>query len=473
MALFVLQLYNAGRVLFGEAMAGILGAAVAVLHADPGRLIGLGPGAFNSYLSTGLYGSPTTVCGFILLASLTISLSEVLEGSSLRPHSLVTLVPFGLAAAATKVSVVPPILGGLGLVVLLAIIIDRRGPGRAAFAAALTLGLTALPFVWSLTAGDSSYRTILRWGPGDVAWSSPFVVKVNQALVRIGVSSGALPGDLPLLMLLLVLAAWAVGYFSLGGAGAAAFLWLRRPPYSPSLVWVLGVAGCGAAIGLLLQGQGLSQLFFLYDGQALLALVAGAGLVSAWRVRRRHPWLLGVLLGFSLPSLHMAGVGIPGALARDLETRKRTLSSVESDYAAGLAWLRAHATQDTVIFADNPSFLLSAFGECPTFYESGLFTPEGWRKRWDSTGDPYPQKVLLQQRFLRQPSRESAAAAARLLPPGTLLRVVADNVQSHITQGTLDVQLGGVPGRVLFPPDLFRLEFANAAMQIYRLEAPP
>ena len=140
-------------------------------------------------------------------------------------------------------------------------------------------------------------------------------------------------------------------------------------------------------------------------------------------------------------------------------------------YAGGLAWLRANATNGSVIFADNPSLMLSAFGECAAFYETGLFTPRGWQGAWEGSAEPYPERVEIQERLLRHPGGESASAAAGLLPRGTIIRVVADSVQSRVKDGFVEVSIGPVPGRALFPTDRFRLEFANAAMHVYRLEA--
>ena len=112
-ALLALQVANAGRVLFRDARAGALGAAVALFHADPGGVLGLGPGAFNSHLATGIYGSPTTACGLLLLAGLAISLDGWLELGG-RRH-LATLALVAAAASAAKTTVLPVAIGGIAL----------------------------------------------------------------------------------------------------------------------------------------------------------------------------------------------------------------------------------------------------------------------------------------------------------------------------------------------------------------------
>ena len=130
------------------------------------------------------------------------------------------------------------------------------------------------------------------------------------------------------------------------------------------------------------------------------------------------------------------------------------------EYARGLGWLRANASRDAVVFADNPSLLLSAFGEVRLYYETGLYTARAWEVGPER--EPWPERAALQERLLRRPDPGAIAEARRAVGPHARLLVVADAVQSRIDSGFVLASPGRVPGRRLFPEDLFELRFANA-----------
>ena len=232
------------------------------------------------------------------------------------------------------------------------------------------------------------------------------------------------------------------------------------------------VLAAGAVPALLLDGHGLSQLFFLYEGQLLLGILAGGGLLRVLRRRPPSPALLVALGLAALPSLAKAGRFLLGRPAEDYAVATRASDGTTESYAAGLAWLRAHAGRDAVVFADNPSMLLSAFGEVRMYYETGLYTPRGWEERWKGATEPFPEKAAFQEALLRRPGPEVVAEARRLFPPPGAVLVVADNVQSRIEAGFLEVSIGTVPTRALLPPRFFRVVFANSALHVYRLEGP-
>jgi hypothetical protein len=260
---------------------------------------------------------------------------------------------------------------------------------------------------------------------------------------------------------------WLLGYLGLAGVGFLVWLAGPRPPLQPVQVWALGVAATGAVLGLCLEAYGLSQLFFLYNGQVLLALFAAAGIVVTLREGRRLSGAL--LLGASLPCLQLAGGGPLQAHREDRQARTRQWTGAEAQYARGLAWLRAHAARDSVVLADNGSLYLSAFGECRLFYESGLYSPLGDLAGTPSADHAYAERVELQNRLLRSPGREVVEAVVGRFPPGTTVRIVADSVQTSLRDGIEVAKIGPIPGRRLFPGELFELEFANAAMHVYRV----
>jgi hypothetical protein len=140
------------------------------------------------------------------------------------------------------------------------------------------------------------------------------------------------------------------------------------------------------------------------------------------------------------------------------------------DYGAGLDWLRANAAADAVVFADDRSLYLSAFGEVRLFYENGLYTARAWEV--GPGVDPWPERTAVQQRLLRRPDPAAVAAARAAVGPGPRLLVVADYVPSRVESGIVLASPGPAASRGLFPDTLFAPLFANGAMQVYEVRAP-
>lgn len=464
--LLALQLANAGRVLFTDARAGTLAAAVALLGADPGHLLGLGRGAFGNHFATGVYGSPTTVAGLVFLAGIALLLARWLERGERRALAGAALL--AAAASGAKASVLPAVLGGLGLHTAWALCRRRREEAVRAAVAGGALLAAALPLTLPLVRGEASYRTILRWGPGALFEQAPFTAAARSLL---GLPEGAALGAwAPPLF-----ATWLAGHLGLVGSGLLAWALLRRAPVSTGMRWALATAAAGFGLALALDGQGASQLFFAYNGHALLALFAGAGAVLACArpFRARPLAALALVLVFALPALESAARLVPQAVRGDLAAASAEPLPAIADYLAGLAWLRGHATRDAVVFADNPSLLLSAFGEVRLYYETGLYSPQGWEKRWAGDLEPFPERAALQERLLRRPDAAALDAARRAVRPGTRLLVVADAVPSRIERGFLHALPGRVPARRFFPEALFDVAFANGSMHVYEARQDP
>jgi len=452
--LLALQTANAGRVVFKDARAGVLGAAVALFHADPGYLLGLGPGAFNSHFATAVYGSPTTVVSFLLLLGLTLSLEGWLE--TRRHRELAAVALLAAAASGAKTTVVPVVVCALALCAVRALVWRRGGEWRPWASAAAVVAAAGAPLTLWQTLGPSSYSRMAHFGLGTAFTSSRFA---GQAAAWLGPGAGA--AALPLLLV------WLLGFLGLAGIAAAFWLVRRQDRLSAVQAWALALVGTAVVASLLVDAPGLSQLFLLYNGQLLLCLVAGAGLARAFPPRRRLADYAAALLLLlaALPSVAMLARALPAMVASDSQAREHVPSPLPDAYARGLAWLRTHASRDAVVFADNPSLLLSAIGELRLYYETGLYTARAWEV--GPGREPWPERAALQERLLRRPDRDAVAEARRAVGPRKRLLVVADSVQSKIESGFVLAAPGRVPGRRLFPEELFELRFANAALHVY------
>jgi hypothetical protein len=455
-SLLALQAANAGRVLLGDGRAGALGAAISLLHTDPGRVLGLAPGAFNSHLATGIYGSPTTVCGLVLVAGLTVSLEAWIRRGERR--QLVAVLLLAAAASGAKTTVLPVVLGGLALPTVHALVRRQQVELRRLAEALAVVAVAGTPLTLWQTGGAESYSSMAQLGPGAAFSRSGFAAAVRQSLG---------PGMVSGLAGVLTLGVWLVGYFGLAGVAATLWLLRRRDRLSSIQTWALGVVAVGAVAALLLDVPGLSQLFLLYNGQLLLGLFGGAALVQVSRRPRGVGEVAAALVVAlaALPSADHLVRGLPAAFRADTEAAAWTPSPVERDYEDGLAWLRAHASRDAVVWADNPSLLLSGIGEVRLYHENGLYSARAWRV--GPLHEPWPERVALQERLLRRPDTATVAEARHAVGQGPRLLVVADAVQSRIEAGLVVASIGPVPPGVLLPEELFARRFRNGAMHVY------
>jgi hypothetical protein len=308
----------------------------------------------------------------------------------------------------------------------------------------------------SLASGASSYRGVFSWDPGAAFVRSAFGATFLGRL-----------GTLPLLHAVLF-AAWLLIYLGLAGIFALVWLWLRAEPLGSARVWALGLVATGLGSAMLVGTPDLSQLFFAYDAQVLLAMFAGSALcLAARQPLPRRSALLVVAAVLSWPSVDWVARQVPASLRRDAVEARRRPEPVTRDYLGGLSWLRRNAVTGAVVFADDPALLLSAFGETRVYYENGLYSPRWWQAIVHGTAEAYPDRVALETRLLRHPDADAIAAARRAVGPGQRILVVADHVPSRILDGFVLASPAAVPPGRLFPDPLFRLLFANQAMHVY------
>jgi hypothetical protein len=465
-ALLAVQAAAAGRVLFGSARAGALGAAVLLLHADPGAFLGLGPGGFNSNLATGIYGSPTTVCGLILLAGFVPALDAWLADA--RPSRLAALAVLALAASAAKTTVLPVVVAGLALAGGRALVLGRRAELARLALALAAVAVAGVPLtLWQAgwqAGGEQGYTGLVRVGAATAFTTSAFAGAVARA-----VGASALPPALvpP------AFALWLAGYLGLAGTAGALWLAWRPAPLGALRTFSLGVLAAGLSLGLALDVPASSQLFLAYNGQLLLALFAGAFLEAApGRPWRRAPALVAaaLVLPLALASLAQLGRGLGATLGADLAASARVSPALDREYADGLAWLRAHASRDAVVFADNPSLLLSAVGEVRLFHENDTYTARTLRA--GPAREQWSERVALQQRLLRRGDAAAVAEARRDVGPAPRLLIAADAVDSRVEAGFVHVRVRPVLPRRFFAPDLFERPYASATLQVYEAREP-
>lgn len=454
-SLLGLQLGAAGRALLGTPAPAALAAALVLCHADPGDVLGLGSGAFLSYLGSGVYGSPTTVCGLILLCGAAASLADWLTLGWRRRLPLAAVLT--AAGTAAKASVLPPLLGGLALTAAWALARGRHGDARRAGLALAVVAAAGLPFLLWYTLGTGSYGPGLSWEPGAVYLKAP----VRDVFVRsLGAGAGTVVGA----------GIWLLGFLGPAAPGAIAWLALRDRPTEARELFAGGIVGVGLALALAVGSPGLWQLFFADNAQILLAVFGAAGMLHAARLPAlRRTLLLGVFALMAVPSLHWLVRSLRGAMVSDVANAGRQPDALVSDYLRGLAWLRANAATDAVVLADNPTLVLSAFGEVRLLHETALYSPGWWAQQPQGLREPYPERTAAQQRLLRAPDAAAANAVRALVGGGRRLLVVADSTYARAISGLLLVEPGAVPPRPVFQPPAFQSLFANGAMQVFEV----
>jgi hypothetical protein len=471
--LLVVQIYNTARALLGDALAGVVAAAIVVFHVDVGASWGLPPNAFRSYLASGVYSSPSTLLGLVYFVSLFWCFCLWLRTGALRsPREVLVLALLSFAASGSKGSVVPVVLLGL---LTLAVVrwVGRRSPSPV-LRSLVVAGLAAAPMTALLVLGGGSYAGMLRLEPGSLLHASPFY---QEACARLtGLSSASLPSacsGLPWYYEIPVALVWLGGYLALGGVGTLLWLLHRRGTLDDAVAFGLGVVGWGLALAYCLNtSSGLSQLFFLYNGQILLAIGGAAFLVGAFRGPRRPAALASAMLLAALFALPMARHGVLAAVdSLDTDARLSTAEPrpVAREYVAGLDWLRSHSPSDAVVVTRHGALVVSPFAERRCYYETGFFSPRGHRLRWKGIGEPYPERIALRTR-LADGDDDALPGIETAVGPGVDVFLLQDDVSvAPGFTGWLSVRIGEVTG--VPPPRVGALLFQNAALRIYRM--PP
>jgi hypothetical protein len=340
----------------------------------------------------GVYISTTTLAGHIYLAALLLPIVWHLTGGRLRDAWVIVLLT---AAGAGSKSMFGPLIvcGALGVVGW--DILRRRFPARALVLTVLVTLPVALITV-QLVFGPGSYAESIQWQYANFSGFTRFYESVSPHL-----------GDVPTRSL------WLLGFGGLCIFGALAATWVLRRANSAGYVfvfaWMLFAASLIPAMGIALKGA--SQLFFLYYGLAVLAPLAGYGLIAAARWFIAHPgvrtagglvtlllvmWAQYVFVPPNLPFnqqvLPIMAVfsrtfyWLPVAFSQDSDLpRSNGLNPNVGGYlsqmnmteplAEGLGWARLHLGEEAVFAVNVPeASVYAGLSEVRAFYETDAFS---------------------------------------------------------------------------------------------------
>ena len=471
--LLALQLFIAGRAFGAGPKAGLIAAFVILLHWDVSSEVGHWFGQqwdVSSYLTIGLYDSPTTSPGLALFAALAFLIRRWLEsplGQGIRPGLLTILVAF--AASGAKGSVMPVAITASAMFFVLRCLAEHR-LARRALVLFGALVVASLPMTLLLIGGQSSFASaMLRFAPWTAMHFSGFFGAIAG-----GLGYDAL--DPPAWLTLAVLPVWLFLYLGLTGLGFALCVWKKRMQWTAAESWLLVNGICGIAIGLAFAAPGYSQLFFAYTGQIALALLAAVGL-STFRPRLA---VVRVILCTLVVAISL--VSIEAAVSQFILRWNQGASTepLEERYVEGMKWLRANSPADAILLTTHPFVQLSVNAERRVFFETARFRPEShalaWKQRkgrWIPTWDEPPPhaRLSLLRAFAQAPSKETFRAVRAEAPDASAYYFVMDDAQIvWIQAGQARLTIHALPGedpRIRSP--VLHIEFENAAMRIYRI----
>jgi hypothetical protein len=470
-ALLALQIYNVGRVLFRSAPAGLVAAGLVLFHVDVGAEVIPALGGFRSYLGAAIYGSTTTLFGFLYFMTLALVVHRYFaEGGGKARHHLLAMGLLSFVASGTKGSVMPVVIAGLVALVGVRAWTTRRLPRRP-LAALGVAAAAAAPMTAYLSRGQESFVAMFRFLPGSVPEGSAFLRHACE-VVSGGGPNLLVPApcaQVPALVRVALTGIWAVGYLGIGGMAGLAWLRRHRAALGDAEVWTLGVTAAGAAAAYFLAtASGLSQLFFLYNGQVMLAVLGGGFLVEAAREPRRRLAAL-VLCGLgTLPVVMKAVWGVTTGLEGDVRQALLRPSPLERQYGQGLAFLREETPRDAVVVGRYGSLLVSAFAERRSFYETGYFTSHAHRLRQEGIGEAFPDRLAAQRAMWERPDRRLVTSVLGPLP-GTPVLLFVDDVILDPSAGWMSARLRPMR-RPSYPQGTAAPLFANGAVAVYRVD---
>ncbi|MDQ1642749.1 MAG: hypothetical protein QOJ90_2100 [Actinomycetota bacterium] len=279
---------------------------------------------FHPYNSAALVeGSPSQVFGLVFLLLACHVLLDLVRGRSVR-WGWVVLFLAAAAAPGSKPSVLPVLLGGLGVVVVFDLF--RRQPIRAPIGAILLIGASVL-ISSPLTAQSAAGSSLKVFGllTFEKPWNA--FIKVHKLpgtgdgrFIYDAHKPGALALALILVAALLLQYAWVLAGLTLVG---------RRTRRDPA-VWLLsGCVVAGLAAMLVVDHPGASEVYFAKTVTPLAAILAAWGLAAAFPAITTGPSRVRLALGLA------AGVAV-GAICAVLSSKSAPRPTGPSDYPHAL-----------------------------------------------------------------------------------------------------------------------------------------
>jgi hypothetical protein len=228
--------------------------------------------------------------------------------------------------------------------------------------------------------------------------------------------------------------------------------------------------GGGALAYLLAATTGLSQLFFVYNGQIMLGVLGGGFFASAARQGRGRALTLVVCALLALPILSKMVWGVVDGVERDASEARALPSVLETQYSQALNFLRERSPRDSVVMGRPGSLLVSAFAERRSYYETGYFTARAHRLRGEGVVEAFPERIAMLRALWSNRDRQGGAHSVPL-PTGAPLFFLLDALEPRESPGWMaplvhpisphekDRRMSGV------------LIFGNSVAEIYRLDA--
>ncbi|MBK7878375.1 MAG: hypothetical protein IPJ77_22195 [Planctomycetes bacterium] len=480
------------RALWRSANAGLVAAALVVLHADLGfelvRVFGLRANEVSiaSYLAYGVYRSPSMVLGLVFFSAIAFVVTQELRAArGPRVGSLVALVTLAIAAAGTKGTVMPVVVAaccGLALVAL-----ASGGRWRPGASLALVTAVAAAPMTLALAFGGGSHAgAMFRVVPWHALVTSGSFAAMARAL-------GATAQTAPAWLEWVLAPLWVLLFYGPCLFATAVVLVRRRAAGAadPAVVWLVTAALAGSVLAFALGAPGVSQLFFADVAHVALAVLASAAFVRVAAAGRAGPFerasgrlAFGCVLALSIAPVIGAALDTAARARRDVLPKPEE-GALFAQYEAGLAWIREHAPRDAVFLARGGEILFSAHAERRAFLETERADPHGHAAGWHEVNgrwwtDPpttplHPERLAVRSAFATGPDVAQLRTARELLARAPLaiehadVWAIVDRLRlSHRGEIGTHWELQPLSGLQL-AGDGAELVFENEVMRVYRL----
>ena len=443
-----------------------------VLHADFGELAQPLTGE-NWWAATpfyvGVYRSITNAAGLTLLIGLLLVLQHVLSRRESWRGPLLLAFVIAATTSLTKSSVLPPLIGGLGLALAWKFV-RRQGLDWSLARCLLAVGLGAAPVtIWFLSDTGGYAYSMFRFLPVNGVRMAPMTARIGELL---GLAEPT--NSMPFLAALFPL--WLALFFGLTALGLVYWFLARssareRDPLElPLFCTVLA----GLVPGLVLASPGLSELFF-----ADISVVASAplgALAAQWLFKQP---------GRRARALAIAGTAVLCLYAAASYTWVfiRPTFPVEETgdpqrFRDALDWMRANLPPEAVVIADDVRLSVGVWSERRMFYTTPRYSRKQ-RATWDAVPrppgsppppQPYAPRENAQRNFLAHPTPEGLAQLHELLGTGApiyALRSPASMTVHHKAYHADVPPRDGVDPLENFPGA--KRVYANEVAAVYRL----